>query len=270
MRHYGYRYYANCKVNTISKQKIAIITDQFPPRFGGMASHAYHIARYLSTKHVVVVLKKRNPTKDYSDERFKVINIITRRFPTLDLIFIILYLVRFKPDVVHVCTAGLNYITLSKMYPVVARVVGNDFIRPWAGYYLFGKYVFDRMPDCLLKDYYRYFEMAIRKRIVNERMKRTHRIVANSEWTYSELINRGVKKEKLSVISGGVDINRYYPAENEDIIKEEIGISIDRFVLLSVCILNEKKTQLTLAKMVTAATAVSPSGSLDSHHISTI
>ena len=46
--------------------KIAVLSDQFPPQFGGMASHAYYISRYLGSKnHEVIVITHKNFTKEF-------------------------------------------------------------------------------------------------------------------------------------------------------------------------------------------------------------
>ena len=214
--------------------KIAVITDQFPPRVGGMSTHAYYISHYLSKNHEVLVIKEKNPTKDYSNEPFKVVDGITRRFPTLDLFFLLNILRKFKPNVIHVCTAGLNYVALTKKYPVVTRVVGNDFLRPWAGFNLPFRFLIYRIPNKMFINQYRIFETKIRKKIVVYRLKQNTLNIANSKWTKEHLLRLNIKPQNIKVISGGVDINRFYPSKDVNALRKKMNIPTNKIILLTV------------------------------------
>ena len=162
--------------------RILIITDGFPPAvYGGMATHAYNIARYLGERHIALVVTPRiygSPSafeglatharnlahqfarriragnasqrwlsnKHEGEEPFGVLPILSMRFPGLDAIMLERVARQFGANVVHVCTAGLAFDTLTRRYPTVTRVVGNDFLRPWCGYNLPLRCILYRLP----------------------------------------------------------------------------------------------------------------------------
>ena len=83
--------------------KILVVTDQFPPEFfGGMATHAYNIARYLGKKHeVLVVILHGQNSPEYEDEPFLVRPALTKRFPRLDHLILNHIARSFQPDAIH-------------------------------------------------------------------------------------------------------------------------------------------------------------------------
>ena len=68
--------------------RILIVTDQLPPAFfGGMAQHAWHLARLLGTRHDVLVLTLRRAEVPEMHE-FRVRRLMTKRFPRLDALLV--------------------------------------------------------------------------------------------------------------------------------------------------------------------------------------
>lgn len=221
--------------------RIIVITDQFPPRIGGMAVHAFHIAQYLSQKHQVFVLKEKFPHYQQNHNSFLVKEIISRRFPLIDLVKILLTCCKIKPDIIHVCTSGLNYGVLSKRYTVITRAVGNDFLRPWAGFHLPGKFLIDHIQNRNITQQFDRLETKIRKSIVLKRQKKSAFIIANSHWTKNELVSLGVSSEKIEVVTGGVNLNIFVPATNIMETRKELQLPLDGNILLTVANLVAKK-----------------------------
>jgi len=231
--------------------RFLILTDQFPPEFfGGMATHASNIARYLGHRHKVLVVTPRKQRDMHEKQPFKVCPALTMRFPAFDSFNLLRVARRFAPDVIHVCTAGLAYIPLSRSYPTVTRVVGNDFLRPWCGYNLPLRCILYRLPGKQTKTAVQKWETSIRKERVIEYLKESHAVVANSAWTKDRLIERGVHPDRVSVIVGGVDTALFQPPANKRGIRAQLNLPAESLVLLTAGNLIVKKGIDTVLKVV--------------------
>lgn len=67
------------------------------------------------------------------------------------------------------------------------------------------------------------------------------RLIANSDFTYHELLKIGVDKNKITLISPGVDIDRFRPALKTDDLLTSIGLTSDVKLILSVGRLSRRK-----------------------------
>lgn len=214
--------------------RILIVTDQFPPvTFGGMAQHAWHIAHILSERHTVCVLVARSQKEDWRQLPFDISPNLSIRFPALDVISILWTALKFKPDVIHVCNAALSYQLVSKYYPIVTRVVGNDFLRPWCGYGLPLRSLLYRLPSDSLKVRLKELEIKIRKSKAISRLQRVDSIVVNSEWTRNQLSLEGISEECIHIVAGGVDTTIFQPAIERSKVRAKIGISDDSLIILT-------------------------------------
>lgn len=232
--------------------KILIITDQFPPaHFGGMATHAYNIARYFGKRYdVLVVMLRGQKNSDYTGEPFVVRSVLTKRFPRLDYLILHHIAHSFKPDVIHVCTAGLANKSLSLRYPVVTRVVGNDFLRPWCGYNLPLRSILYRIPSARIKEKIRNWEAKLRKRHVINYLKQSKCVVANSNWTRDQLISEGVPEERTAIIVGGLDTNVFYPTKDKHKARKRLGFANNQKILITAAQLVKKKNINTVLKAI--------------------
>lgn len=229
--------------------KIAIITDQFPPSFGGMASHAYYIARYFGEKnHQVMVIAPKRPTQGFSGESFQVANLLTLKFPNIDLYLLLRFLKEFAPDVVHICNAGLCYKKLTDKYKILTRVVGNDFLRPWCGFNLKLRSIYYRVPNKRFRLKIGEFEAKLRKKKVIDGLKNSNIVVANSEWTRDQLLDLNIPVDMIAVIPGGVDTNIFKPVENKIKVRQALGLPINKMILLAAAGLSRKKGIDTVIK----------------------
>lgn len=232
--------------------RILIITDQFPPVFfGGMATHAYNIARYLGERHdVLVVTLRHQESSEHKDEPFSVRAVLTKRFPRLDYLILHRIARSFQPDAIHVCTAGLANKSLSRQYPVVTRVVGNDFLKPWCGYNLPFRSILYRLPNNGIKHRIQQFEIGRRKTRVVEYLKQSRCVVANSTWTQKRLMDEGVPQDRIVIIVGGLDTDIFQPAGDKKQIREKLGFPVDSKILITAANLVMKKGIDTVLKAV--------------------
>jgi phosphatidylinositol alpha-1,6-mannosyltransferase len=67
------------------------------------------------------------------------------------------------------------------------------------------------------------------------------RLVANSEFTREELLKLGVKAEKITLISPGVDVTRFKPGLPAMHLRASIGVSTEKKLILSVGRLSRRK-----------------------------
>lgn len=212
--------------HTLSEMRILIVTDQFPPQiFGGMAQHAWHIALQLSAQHAVRVLLPWRQKADWGDLPFEVSPTLSRRFPVLDRMSILWHAWTFKPDVIHVCNAALSYRLVSRYYPMVTRVVGNDFLRPWCGYRLPLRGLLYRIPAEGIKVLLKEFETFVRRRKTLKRLSRASAVVANSKWTETRLLEVGMPEGIVSTVVGGVDTSLFKPSSNRQQMRRALGFN---------------------------------------------
>lgn len=237
--------------------RILIVTDQFPPTdFGGMAQHAWHMASYLGKNHEVEVLTMRADRHRVAEagELFGVKAVLTKRFPQYDFRLVARAARKFRADVIHVCTAGLMDGRLASDIPVVTRVVGNDFLRPWCGYNLPLRSVLYRLPRKRTREAVTHWEMRARKPKVHQYLRESQIVVANSSWTHDRLLESGVKAERIKVIVGGMDAGLFSPAADRSGLRKSLGLDADDFVLVTAGNLIGKKNFDTviraLAKLI--------------------
>lgn len=231
--------------------RILIVTDQFPPvTFGGMAQHAWHIAHKLGERHAVYVLVPRSQKADWGKVPFDVSPSLSIRFPVLDVISILKAAREFKAEVIHVCNAALSYRLVSRYYPTVTRVVGNDFLRPWCGYGLPLRSLLYRLPGHATKVRVKALETRIRKSKTTARLQQVDAVAANSEWTREQLIAEGVPESHVFDIVGGVDTTVFQPAAEKSQARGEIGLLEDGLVILTAAELVRKKGIDTVLRAV--------------------
>lgn len=213
--------------------RVLIIADQFPPiHYGGMSQHAWHISGYLATKHNVQVLLPMSCEVVSGAVPFKIIPRLTMRFPRVDAYRALTHASKFKPDVIHVCTAGLAFPLLTKRYPVVTRVVGNDFLRPWCGGSFLLRSLYFRIPNAKFRENVARSETAMRQRKVIEQLNNCSLVVANTGWTKERLTEKGVDPKSIKVITGGCDTNIFEPLIDKTDVRQRLGFRSDETILL--------------------------------------
>ena len=221
--------------------KIAIISGTFQPEFGGMAGHAYQVARYFAQKgHRITIFARKGFCSKLNESNINVTPLLSHRFPTLDCFLLRYKLKKIKPEWMHITEAGLAYRTITKRYPSLVRVVGNDFLKPWAGFNLPLRFLLYRIPSSVIRKNIRSFEVRLRRKIVINRLKRVP-ILTNSEWTRSKLIENGIPEKNIHAIPGGIDLEIFKPSVEKTFLRKKYGVDKAQTVFITVASLIEMK-----------------------------
>ena len=80
-----------------------------------------------------------------------------------------------------------------------------------------------------------------RLRAMRKAFRLADTVIANSEFTRSELIDLGVTPEKIALIYPGVDVKRFYPRQGSRDVAAAIGIETGQVLVLSVGRLSRRK-----------------------------
>jgi len=221
--------------------KIAIISGRFQPKFGGMSGHAYQVARHFSRKGAQVrIYARRGECSQLTEENITSIPLLTHRFPILDAFLLRLIMIRFQPDWIHITEAGLAYRCLTKRFPSLVRVVGNDFLRPWSGFNLPLRFFLYRIPSFKLRQKIKSFEIFLRRKIVINRLKKVP-IITNSEWTFKKLVDNGIPKKNIHILTGGIDTKIFKPYTKKSTLRKELNLDENKLVFITVANLIERK-----------------------------
>lgn len=213
---------------------ILVVTDQFPPRhFGGMAQHAAHISRLLALSHRVIVAVPKSLGKSADTHGIDVRPVLSVSSPRRDAAALVHLARTERCDVIHSCTAGLVPIRVSAEAPVVQRVVGNDFLRPWCGGNLPLRSIFYRIPVASVRDTFANEERVRRKANVIAQLSRCHTIIANSQWTAAALGREGIPDERIRTIVGGMDCSTFHPAADRSSLRASLGVQPDEFMIVT-------------------------------------
>lgn len=240
--------------------RIMLLSDVFPPKdYGGMATHAHYMAHYLAKRHQTMVVLPMSNSKGRAEGPVRLLQSLTMRWPRWDAWRVLRIARAFRPDVVHVCNAGMVFRSVSSSFPTVARVVGNDFLRPWCGYNLPLRSLLFRIPGKELHAKLQYWELRLRKHRVVDCLKRTHQVVANSSWTRDRLLEEGVRPERVAMVVGGVDTSLFRPPVNREAVRKELGLDSEAVVLLTTSGLSMKKGIDTVLRVVASMVGRWPS-----------
>ena len=242
--------------------RVLLVLTEFPPRIGGMQTHAIYLARHLHGRGYPVAVATYKPASRLematfeSHDRslgFPVHRVMSRlgHFHNLDLLERLAS--TFRPALIYCSTVFFGDLARRVRVPVVSRSVGNDIMRPWI------VWPFQRFSRLVSADFferhvYRWFrrfdypailERAFRKRrhaLMVRSARQLAKVLANSQFTARELWAIEVPRDRVEVLPGGVDSKRFTPRTAETpTLRNKLGIADHRFVLLTVCRLEPKK-----------------------------
>jgi glycosyltransferase involved in cell wall biosynthesis len=214
--------------------RVLIITDQFPPTFfGGMSQHAWHIAHYLSKDNIVNVIVPVGTPISKDSKLHSILPILSIGNYLKDSYLVGRHVKKFNPDVVHVCAAGLAFPSVTNQFPVIMRVVGNDFLRPWCG----GRNLLSRLlyyfPFKNSVDKSRQIDLIFKRYRIVKQLRNVDLIVANSEWTKTELLRRKLIEKSINVIIGGYDSGIFYKSKYKSKEKEKCSLPLNVPILVT-------------------------------------
>lgn len=235
---------------------------EFPPSVGGMQTHAYYLSRYLTDAghHVQVVTyhPADRAARDAADRFDESMDFSVRRTLSRISFWHNIEILKdtarmFQPDLIYCSTIFYGLLRDFVNVPVVCRSVGNDVLRPWIAYpfrpgsrilgatgidnWAYG--VFRRMnyPEWLTM----FFEQK-RRALVAQAARWTDIVIANSHFTAELFDELGVGRDRVRILVGGVDSQRFRPGKIEQRgLRRELGIDDQAYVITTICRLVAKK-----------------------------
>ncbi|MGC6418583.1 MAG: glycosyltransferase family 4 protein [Bradymonadia bacterium] len=241
--------------------RILMVLTEFPPRIGGMQTHAINLVEHLVKRGMdleVVTYRAGDADETAAIESIDaavpcpVHRCLSRIGYFHNLAVIERLGQRFKPDLIYTSTVFYGDLGARLKVPVVARSVGNDVMRPWIVYpYRFcSRFVSHPLWEHRLYrffkriDYPELIEAAFRRRRVRLMTKSARKydmIFANSDFTASLLNGLGIRQRHRRVVTGGVDNDRFRLIKANPRGRDNWQIPTERFLLVTVCRLVKKK-----------------------------
>lgn len=85
------------------------------------------------------------------------------------------------------------------------------------------------------------WKQALKYKVMRFVYAHVNHVIANSQFTFDELIKMGIKKEKITIISPGVDTERFRPGLECDDLRAKCGVAGKARLILSVGRLSRRK-----------------------------
>lgn len=248
--------------STVSKlPRILLILTEFPPRIGGMQTHALYLSKHLAQRGYPIEVMTYQPCKEHEvgevratdrELPFKVHRSLSRLGYFNNFEIIERCAARFKPDLVYCSTVFYGDLARRLNIPVISRSVGNDVLRPWIAYpfkplsrVVSSAWLEDPLHRTFRQlDYPEPIEALYRERrrqLMIAAARQQTRVLANSEFTANLLREIGVAPERVHVLVGGVDSHKFDQAPDPTGLREAWGIPEDRFLMMTACRLVRKK-----------------------------
>lgn len=182
--------------------KLILFADKLPPEIGGMETHAKYFIEYFATRYDLIIVTKKNDN-DY------VVDSGLHLFQKIDLP---LFLIRYKNEPCVVFYNSGRWIEsfeqIKSILPLAVffyRTGGNEIIKAPLS-----------LPISDHKARQQYW--------VNNINNNIDTLVANSVFTQKRLIDIGIKKDIIVIISGGVDIANINNAiQKKDFVRSELN-----------------------------------------------
>lgn len=241
--------------------RIALILTEFPPSFGGMQTHAQHLARALHAQgHACTVYTYRADQAELQSEAatfdatcvHPVRRILSRIGFWHNHQLLLRELRDFSPDIVYASNVYYGLLARELDIPVICRSVGNDVQRPWISYpFRAGsRLVSHPQLERWLHRLYRrcntpeWLEALMRQQrlLLMRRCTAGNALVlANSHYTRDLLLQNGLPGTRIRVLPGGVDTQRFACKAPPTGWRRQYGIPAQAFVLMTACRLVAKK-----------------------------
>ena len=194
-----------------------LVLTEFPPRIGGMQTHALNLVRHLHRKKYPMEVMTYQPG-DIHEAR--AVHSVDRRIPcpvrrqlsrlgyANNLKVLENRCRQFKPDLVYASTVFYGSVGHSLGIPTLARSVGNDVMRPWiaypydfasrwAGHPLLERRLYQRFRRLEYPEAVEIMFRRKRRELMMASARQYDKILANSHFTHGLLRNIGVHKSNL-------------------------------------------------------------------------
>ncbi len=242
--------------------RILLILTEFPPRIGGMQTHALYLADNLCKKgHAIEVLTYRpcDPETAPEEKRFdsglpyRVHRVLSRIGFWRGIGSISDRAREFKPDLIYSSNVFHGFLADLAGVPVVCRCVGNDVLRPWIAYpfRVGSRLVGHPKFEAALYDWFKrtnfpeWIEALFRRKrfeLMRQSVMKSSLIFANSLYTARLLADIGFDNERTTVLPGGVDAKRFKRISSENgKLRRKLNLPPDAFILMTACRLVPKK-----------------------------
>lgn len=243
-------------------QRILLILTEFPPRIGGMQTHAAYLSRHLHEQgYRLEVFTHRSCDPVLSQEAaahdraqsFPIHRILGRLSYQHNLELLAQHAQRFAPDLIYASTVFYGILQQRTGIRVVCRSVGNDLMRPWLGYpFKWGSRLLNsaRMEKLLHPwlERHRYPEWVDalfrdqRELAAAKAARAAEHIFANSTFTANLLHALQVDETRIQTLVGGVDSRRFHKLETcRRTLRRTLGLPESGYLLMTACRLVAKK-----------------------------
>ena len=240
------------------RAKILLIFTEFPPKFGGMQTHAVEMAAYLSKYYEVIVytyksLDLKEEAKAFDDSvQYQVKRMLSRVSFYANIEKLKQEILEEQPQLIYSSTIYYGILRGSSNIPVVCRSVGNDLLRPWIIYpYKLGSKLLN---NWVTESVFYYMKRKVhrpptidillakeRVKLAKQCAKQASLILGNSQYTQNVFYTSGIQNCK--VISGGVDHDKFKKPATIDTsnLREELNLNQDSFIIMTASRFVQKK-----------------------------
>ncbi len=212
--------------NIKKKQKIVLIVDYHPLAAGGMEAHAYELYKILKRKKRlqlcgIIGFSSNKKNFNYID---KTIVLPPKATFQPSFIFKAIKELKLKDGDILFCNS-LYWIRvipeLQKKFPKIIfllRSGGND------------------IAQAQIEDKGKILKKR-RRFIVNTINKSADLLIVNSRYSYRKFCGFGLSKNKMAIIKGGVDTERFKPVLNQEKVRlrKKFGLPENKIIILSSC-----------------------------------
>ncbi|MBW2732667.1 MAG: glycosyltransferase family 4 protein [Deltaproteobacteria bacterium] len=243
--------------------RVLLVLTEFPPRIGGMQTHAAYLSKHLMGcgYQVEVITYQPASSEEHEAERtsdadlgYPVLRVLSRLGFWHNVEKMVAIAGRFQPDLVYCSTVFYGFLHDTLKVPVICRSVGNDVLRPWIAYpfHLGSRLLSQRYLDERVYRFFRQLDYPERVEVLFRRQRwelmrraarRINLVVANSVFTADLLREIGLQDAQIEVLVGGVDAARFRRPADFDVAVERrrAGFDPDAFLLTTACRLVAKK-----------------------------
>lgn len=221
--------------NNITLMRIAILSAEYPPKWGGLGTHAYYLSKELVKLGNEVHVITRKERKEFQEENT---NIHKVKWIPLPLLFSVSYgenaFYKMKElgnfDIAH---CHYPMIALKNSYLKEIKNLVASFHGTWFGE---RQSILEENPlsmdinDFAIRYCSKYFEYFEKLGLENANQR-----ITVSEFSAEEIAkNYAFERDKINVVPNGVDTSEFIPMNCKDEIKEKYGFAKDDFILLFV------------------------------------
>lgn len=214
----------------MDKKNILVITELFLPTKGGSAIWFYEVYRRLGGKNIHIITADVSGAKGFDITQVNSIHRVNlKRLNWLRPESLVMYL-KLLLQAIKVCIKyNIDTIHAGRVLPegLVALVVGRLFTKHVVIYAHGEEITTWRQPGKFKVMCFTY--------------RHAGKVIANSEFTKNELLKLKVERNKITLISPGVDIERFKPGLPFANLHQQINFKKDQQLLLSVGRLSRRK-----------------------------